>query len=288
MAGVNREHAFKRDRSTNRRRRSDWFDPCDRSRTARRSLHHYRAKAGAGLFAEDGKNSTRGPWKYFAVLDSPAKIRAAGLRKDVPMDVFIIQDMTRPPLLRLHYPSVEEALRECRATNDGSAPLESYQLISQYTLEPLLKHEAEQTAGLKVRFGCEFLSMEQDTRCVTATFKNEVGGTECIRATYLVGCDGGASPVRKALGIQLRGEGNLLELRQALYRCDELFDRLPIGNGPGRGRHYHVADDRSSFLIMQDSTRPLDAARGRRQRRRYEAPVRENHRGSGQIRDAFL
>jgi hypothetical protein len=40
-----------------------------------------------------------------------------------------------------------------------------------------------------------------------------------------------------------------------LYRCDELFDRIPVGNGPGRGRHYHVADDKSTFLIMQDSTK---------------------------------
>ena len=46
-----------------------------------------------------------------------------------------------------------------------------------------------------------------------------------------------------------------MSLRQALYRCDDLFDKLPIGNGPGRGRHYHVADDRASFLIMQDSTK---------------------------------
>ena len=44
-------------------------------------------------------------------------------------------------------------------------------------------------------------------------------------------------------------------LRQALYRCDELFDRIPIGHGPGHGRHYHVADGQSTFLIMQDSTR---------------------------------
>src|SRR5574342_594997 len=52
----------------------------------------------------------------------------------------------------------------------------------------------------------------------------------------------------------MRGE-NLSELRQALYRCDELFDRMPIGPGPGHGRHYHVADERWRFLIMQDSTR---------------------------------
>ena len=89
------------------------------------------------------------------------------------------------------------------------------------------------------------------------------GGTEDIRAKYLVGCDGGASLVRKEIGIELSGEGNLLTLRQALFKCDELFERLPLSNGhrqgrgqgPGRGRHYHVADDKSTFLIMQDSTK---------------------------------
>ena len=81
------------------------------------------------------------------------------------------------------------------------------------------------------------------------------GSIQDLRASYLVGCDGGASTVRKELGIELSGEGNLLALQQALYRCDDLFDRLPIGNGPGKGRHYHVADDKATFLIMQDSTR---------------------------------
>ena len=61
--------------------------------------------------------------------------------------------------------------------------------------------------------------------------------------------------MRQQLGIALSGEGDILRLRQALYRCDELFDRIPIDGGPGKGRHYHVADERSTFLIMQDSTR---------------------------------
>ena len=61
--------------------------------------------------------------------------------------------------------------------------------------------------------------------------------------------------MRKELGIKLGGEGNLLGLRQALYHCEELFERLPLGNGPGKGRHYHVADDKATQLIMQDSTK---------------------------------
>jgi len=182
------------------------------------------------------------------------RIRAAGLRADCPMDVYIVLSMNQPPLLRLPYPSVAQAKRDIRATTDGTAPLEPYQLISQYTLEPLLKSVAESMPAITVRFGCEFLSLQQDRAGVTATVKDR-HGTEQIRAAYLVGCDGGASPVRQQLGIRLRGEGNTLALRQALFRCDALFERLPIGNGPGQGRHYHVADDKATQLIMQDSTR---------------------------------
>ncbi|MDB5507628.1 MAG: 2-polyprenyl-6-methoxyphenol hydroxylase [Hyphomicrobiales bacterium] len=181
------------------------------------------------------------------------KIREAGLRGDCPMDVYVVLSLAEPPLLRLRYPSVDEAKADCRVTNDGSGPLEPYQLVSQYTVEPLLKSVAESLPNVNVRFGTEFVSLEQNEQGVTATVKSG-GKTETIRCAYLVGCDGGNSPVRKQLGIKLRGEGGLMELRQALYRCDELYDRLPRGNGPGRGRHYHVADDKATFLIMQDST----------------------------------
>ncbi|HXW48981.1 MAG TPA: FAD-dependent monooxygenase, partial [Xanthobacteraceae bacterium] len=161
----------------------------------------------------------------------------------------------KPPLLHLAYPSVEQARAQTRAVNDGTLPLEPYQLISQYTLEPLLKSVAETIPGVTVRFGCEFLSLRRDAEGVTARVRDAKGGIEELRAAYLVGCDGGASLVRKELDIELSGEGNLLALRQALYRCDELFERLPVGSGPGRGRHYHVADDKATFLVMQDSTR---------------------------------
>ena len=47
------------------------------------------------------------------------------------------------------------------------------------------------------------------------------------------------------------GEGNILQLRQALYRCDDLFERIPIG----KGRHYHVADDAGDAAHRAGRTR---------------------------------
>jgi 2-polyprenyl-6-methoxyphenol hydroxylase-like FAD-dependent oxidoreductase len=183
------------------------------------------------------------------------KIRAAGLRRDVPMDVYIVLDLTQPPLLRLPYPSVAEAEAAIRATTDGSAPLEPYQLISQYTLEPLLKSEAETLPSVALRWSTEYVSHEQNAGGVTTTVRTADGAAATIRSDYLVGCDGGTSAVRQALGFKLYGEANLRGFRQGLYYCEDLFDKIPIGNGPGHGRHYHVADAEGTFLIMQDSTK---------------------------------
>jgi 2-polyprenyl-6-methoxyphenol hydroxylase-like FAD-dependent oxidoreductase len=193
--------------------------------------------------------------EIFRRMGLAEKIRAAGLDRHVPMDVYVALAMNEPPLLRLKYPSVAEATEAIAATNDATIPLEPYQLISQYTLEPLLKAEAERLPCVTVRYGCEFVSLTQDAAAATTIVRQAGGSTDEIRAQYIVGCDGGASKVRKQLGIQLRGEGNILRLHQGLYYCPALFDMIPIGSGPGKGRHYHIADAQSTFLIMQDSTK---------------------------------
>ncbi len=179
------------------------------------------------------------------------RVRAAGLPPDVPMDVFIVFSLVEPPLLQLPYPSVAQAQAEIAATADASQPLEPYQLISQYTLEPLLKSIAEELPAVAVRYGHELTAFTDNGNSVTAHVRRSDGTTADISADYLVGCDGGTSAVRKQLGIKLQGDGNIGQFRQALYRCDDLFERIPIG----KGRHYHVADAQSSFLITQDSTK---------------------------------
>src|SRR5881394_2962721 len=88
--------------------------------------------------------------EIFRRLGLAEKIRAAGLPAHVPMDVFIILAMNQPPLLRQRYPSVDEARATIKACNDGSQPLEPYQLISQYTLEPLLRAEVEALPSITV------------------------------------------------------------------------------------------------------------------------------------------
>src|SRR6478736_485534 len=179
------------------------------------------------------------------------KVRAAGLPAHCPMDIFIVTSLIEPPLVHHVHPSVAEAKARIAKSEDGSEPLEPYQLISQYTLEPLLKSIAETLPSVTVRYGCELVSFAQDANSVTAQVKTRDGVSSAVSAAYMVGCDGGNSLVRRQFDIKLNGEANIQQLRQALYYCDALYERIPIG----KGRHYHVADAEGSFLIVQDSTK---------------------------------
>jgi len=193
--------------------------------------------------------------EMFRRIGLSKKIRDAGLRADCPMDVFVVEDLTKPALLEEKHPSIQTFQGKIKECKDLSMPLEPYQLISQYTLEPLLRAEAEALQSVEVLFGHEFMEFSQSDDGVSVRFEDSDGQSKTLTAAYLVGCDGGSSPIRKQLGIKLRGEGGILELQQALFYCEELFERLPHGSGPGQGRHYHRADAEHTFLIMQDSTK---------------------------------
>ena len=189
--------------------------------------------------------------EIFRRLGIVNEVRAAGYASHLPMDVWHITNMMEPPLARVPYASVDAARGLAAASNDGTMPREPYQLISQYTLEPLLKGLCEKNPLIDVRFGHELLSFEQDAQGVTARVKTSAGEALTVRAQYMVGCDGGTSVVRKGLGIQLEGQGNIREQVQGLFRCDTLYDVVPIGHG----RHYKVSDPFKSQVVCQDSCR---------------------------------
>ena len=182
--------------------------------------------------------------EFFRRMGLAEKVRAASRFRDVPMDVFIVTSLVKPPILHLPYPSVTACQAEIRACNDGTLPLEPYQIISQYTLEPLLKAVAEEMPAIAVRFGREMLSFTQDADRVSAV----LAGNETVRAKYLVGCDGGSSTVRKQLGIRLEGQGRIRQIHQTFFRSEALFDDIPIG----KGRHYYFP---TGTLVVQDDLR---------------------------------
>jgi 2-polyprenyl-6-methoxyphenol hydroxylase-like FAD-dependent oxidoreductase len=187
--------------------------------------------------------------EIFRRLGLADKVRAAGYPQDWPMDAYLVFDLMRPALLKMEHPTVAQAKASRDATLDGSLPLEPYQIISQYTLEPLLRSLAEQNPAVTVKYGHELISYAEESSGVLARMRRTSGEIVEIRSKYMVGCDGGSSVVRKQLGFKMEGEPHLREMRQALFHCPELYDKV---RAP-RARHYHRVDDHWTLMIVQDS-----------------------------------
>lgn len=86
-------------------------------------------------------------------------------------------------------------------------PAEPYRIplmLPQFLTEGILRERLTEL-GHRVEFGRELTSFKQDADDVTATVSGG-NGEETIRARYLVGCDGGRSFVRHALGIGFPGK----------------------------------------------------------------------------------
>ncbi|MFJ9633627.1 FAD-dependent monooxygenase [Streptomyces sp. NPDC101175] len=89
-------------------------------------------------------------------------------------------------------------LADARPTPD--APYERGVLIGQWQVERILRERLAEF-GVDVESGTEVTGFEQDADGVTAF----LAGGERVRAGRLVGCDGGRSRVRKALGVRFDG-----------------------------------------------------------------------------------
>jgi 2-polyprenyl-6-methoxyphenol hydroxylase-like FAD-dependent oxidoreductase len=204
------------------------------------------------------RNPTTAPWpkmdrsnartmEFYRRLGIVDRVRALGYPADNPMDVFLVRRLSEPPVAVLKYPSVAERRKQIADCRDGSFPLEPYQLVSQNKIEPLLKEVAEGTSNTTVRYGCELVDFEQDDTGVTVVVRRLDGGEERLRSAYLVGCDGGASTVRKKLGVQLNGRAAIRDLRQVIFWSEDLYEKMAAG----KGRHYHFLDAAGSGMVAQ-------------------------------------
>jgi 2-polyprenyl-6-methoxyphenol hydroxylase-like FAD-dependent oxidoreductase len=80
-------------------------------------------------------------------------------------------------------------------------PYPNLWLVPQYRTEEILRHRLSQLGG-QVEFGTAFERMSASERGVEV----HLSTGELVTAEYLIGCDGGHSSVRKALGLALHGE----------------------------------------------------------------------------------
>jgi len=92
-------------------------------------------------------------------------------------------------------------------------------LFSQPLGERVLRQGLTRFPHVALRLGVELTSLQQDERGVDATLRNADGSSEVVRASYVVGADGGRSTVREGL-LKIPFDGKTHPRKWVVIECD--------------------------------------------------------------------
>jgi 2-polyprenyl-6-methoxyphenol hydroxylase-like FAD-dependent oxidoreductase len=158
-----------------------------------------------------GQTESARTMEIFRLLGLADRVRALGLPNDHPTDVAYFTRLNAYELARLKMPSRAAVLRQRRAADKLDQTPEPLHRANQMHLDRVLLEHLRARDRITDRFGWHIEAFEQDADGVSLTAIGQDGKPEHWRVQYLVGCDGGRSSVRKALGIRFQGEGSLEE-----------------------------------------------------------------------------
>jgi 2-polyprenyl-6-methoxyphenol hydroxylase-like FAD-dependent oxidoreductase len=140
-------------------------------------------------------NTNTRSMEHFRRLGIAGELRAEGLPADVERASAYVTRFCGYEFGRLPRPWAEWPTPELPTT------------ISQVVLERTLRRCAEAGRNAQIHFGCKLESFAADADGVSAEVVDVAGGERrTVKARYLIGADGAASGVRKALHIRMLGE----------------------------------------------------------------------------------
>jgi 2-polyprenyl-6-methoxyphenol hydroxylase-like FAD-dependent oxidoreductase len=131
------------------------------------------------------------------------------LPADHPTDVAYFTRFAAHELARLHMPSADEVRRRVAASAKTDQIPEPIHRANQMHVDRFLFDHSKTRPNITLRFGWNVEQFAQDGNGVELTALSQRGEKQKWRARYLVGCDGGRSGIRRALGIKFRGEAGL-------------------------------------------------------------------------------
>jgi len=165
--------------------------------------------------------------EIFRRLGVAAALRDAGLPPDYPNDVAYRTTVTGTELSRIPIPARRERYTATGGPDTGWPTPEPPHRINQIYLEPVLFAHAEGTPGLRIRNRTRIDAFTQDADGVSATGVDlDSGRAVQVRCDYLIGCDGGRSMVRKAIGARLSGTDVVGRVQSTYFRAPALLGLL--------------------------------------------------------------
>ena len=181
----------------------------------------------------------------FRRLGIAKEVREAGLPHDYPPDIVWKTTMTGFELTRI------------ALTHDGGAGVdadwptpEPQHKINQMFLEPILRRHAQNNPRITVLTRTRLEGFAQDDNCVTSRAVDVDTGKEMeISSRFIIGCDGGASTIRKLIGATFSGDAALTRVVSLHMYAPDLVRRLPQ---PLAHRYFMVNHNQNGVAVTLD------------------------------------
>ncbi|MCK9511725.1 MAG: FAD-dependent oxidoreductase [Pigmentiphaga sp.] len=195
--------------------------------------------------------------EIFRRLGLAQKVRQAGLPADYPHDIAYRTTATGIELTRIHIPCWRDRYTDTSGPDGNWPTSEPPHRINQIYLEPILFQHAEQTPGITIWNRCELQGFEQDESGVQARILDlDNDATITVPASYLIGCDGGRSTVRRAIGAELQGDAVVQRVQSTYLRAPDLLRRFryapawaTFSLNPRRSGNMYAIDGRELWLV---------------------------------------
>ncbi|HVQ72079.1 MAG TPA: FAD-dependent monooxygenase, partial [Bradyrhizobium sp.] len=195
--------------------------------------------------------------EIFRRLGISKAIREAGLPADYPNDVSYRVSFAGKELSRIPIPCRRDRYTASGGPDTWWPTAEPPHRVNQIYLEPTLFAHAETIAGLTLLNRVEINGFEQTPEGVTAQgIQLDNNQPITIRADFLVGCDGGRSAIRRAIGATLSGTAEVQRVQSTYIRAPSLLARSHLkpawatfSLNPVRSGNVYAIDGRETWLV---------------------------------------
>jgi 2-polyprenyl-6-methoxyphenol hydroxylase-like FAD-dependent oxidoreductase len=196
--------------------------------------------------------------EVFRRLGVAGTLRDNGLPHDYPHDVAYRTSFTGTELSRIRIPSrAERRDKSVEGPDTGWPTPEPPHRINQIYIEPILFAHAESMPNLSIICRTQVTHYEQDDTGVTAWADDLDGGEPLrIRCDYVVGCDGGRSMVRKAIGATFTGVDTVARVQSTLIDAPDLLAHIAVkpawatfSVNPRRSGNVYAIDGQRRWLV---------------------------------------
>ena len=166
--------------------------------------------------------------EQFRRLGVAHKLRNAGLPEDYPNDAVFRTSVTGIELTRIPIPCRRDRYTDTSGPDGWWPTPEPPHRINQVFLEPILLEHTASLPGVTLLNRTQVTGLTQDADGVRAELLDlDTGATRAIQARYLVGCDGGSSTVRTAMGSRLEGTAVIQRVQSTYIRAPQLRAMIP-------------------------------------------------------------